>query len=277
MSPPSLDCYKQSNGMIVRCSSSHKKSLQPFVPIKSYCWMKGKCLPSDHMKNYYKQQSYIKKLSLPNLERSIYMFFKQLKLPFQHKKIPITSIPKQEQKRAKNMFGTLKRIRTYLAREKLKLTLVILMVVMSSALSLLGPYMIGMVIDDFIVTKESAGLGGLLIGLTFIFFMHSLSIFLQNYWMVGIAQQTVYSLRADLFHQFHRLPIAYFDKRQDGDLMSRITNDIDNINNTLNQSVIQILASILTLIGTFSIMMVLSPLLTFVTMSIIPVLLISMR
>src|SRR5699024_4653524 len=71
--------YKQSNGMIVRCSSSHKKSLQPFVPIKSYCWMKGKCLPSDHMKNYYKQQSYIKKLSLPNLERSIYMFFKQLK------------------------------------------------------------------------------------------------------------------------------------------------------------------------------------------------------
>lgn len=205
------------------------------------------------------------------------MFFKQLKLPFQHKKIPITSIPKQEQKRAKNMFGTLKRIWTYLAREKLKLTLVILMVVMSSALSLLGPYMIGMAIDDFIVTKESAGLGGLLIGLTFIFFMHSLSIFLQNYWMVGIAQQTVYSLRADLFHQFHRLPIAYFDKRQDGDLMSRITNDIDNINNTLNQSVIQILASILTLIGTFGIMMVLSPLLTFVTMSIIPVLLISMR
>lgn len=205
------------------------------------------------------------------------MLIKQLKRPFQHKKVPISHVSKQQRKRAKNTLGTLKRIWSYLAKERFKLTLVILMVVVSSALSLLGPYMIGVAIDDFIVTKKSTGLGILLIWLVFIFFMHSLSIFLQNYWMVGIAQQTVYHLRADLFHQFHRLPISYFDKRQDGDLMSRITNDIDNINNTLNQSVIQIFASILTLFGTFGVMMLLSPLLTFVTMTIIPILVISMR
>src|SRR5699024_7320354 len=123
-----------------------------------------------------------------------------------------------------------------------------------SALSLLGSYIVGMAIDDFIVTKESSGLGLLLLWLIIIYLAHSISVFMQNYWMVGIAQNTVYALRSDLFHQFHRLPISYFDKRQHGELMSRITNDIDNVNNTLNQSVIQIFSSVITLVGTISVM-----------------------
>src|SRR5699024_4594713 len=94
---------------------------------------------------------------------------------------------------------------------------------------------------------------------------------------VGIAQNTVYDLRAELFNQFHHLTISYFDKRQHGELMSRVTNDIDNINNTLNQSVIQIFSSLLTLIGTVTVMLLLSPLLTLVTMTIIPIMFIAMR
>src|SRR5699024_1851954 len=136
-----------------------------------------------------------------------------------------------------NMTGTIKRIWSYLAQEKGKLFLVILMVLISSSMALLGPFMVGMAIDDFIVTKQATGLGMLLVWLIVIYISHSLSIFLQNYWMIGIAQNTVYDLRRDLFHQFHELPISYFDKRQHGELMSRITNDIDNVNNTLNQSV----------------------------------------
>jgi ATP-binding cassette, subfamily B, multidrug efflux pump len=202
----------------------------------------------------------------------------QLKDPFQYEKIPIENISEEvTKKRAKNTWGTIKRIWSYLAREKARLWLVVLMVLISSAMSLLGPFMVGMAIDEFIVKKEVAGLGMLIIGLIIVYLFHSLSIFLQGFWMIGIAQNTVYDLRSELFHKFHRLPIAYFDKRQHGELMSRITNDIDNVNNTLNQSVIQVFSSVLTLIGTVGVMLYLSPILTLVTMSIIPVMFFATR
>lgn len=201
----------------------------------------------------------------------------QLKAPFQYEKIPLENIAIDNKKKAKNMGNTLKRLWNYLTAEKGKLFLVILMVTLSSGLSLLGPFMVGMAIDDYIVTGQAGGLGMLLVGLMIVYLFHSLSIFLQNYWMIGIAQRTVYTLRKDLFKQFHRLPISYFDKRQHGELMSRLTNDIDNVNNTLNQSVIQIFASVLTLVGTIAVMLYLSPILTVVTMSVIPAMFFSMR
>ncbi|WP_164669442.1 ABC transporter ATP-binding protein [Virgibacillus doumboii] len=205
------------------------------------------------------------------------MLIHELKRPFTHKRIPIDSIKMDKSDRARNTSATIKRIWNYLAREKFTLTLVVLAVMVSSAMSLAGPFMVGMAVDDYIVTKEPSGLGMLLVWLIVIYIFHSVSIFLQNYWMVGIAQKTVYSLREELFNQFHRLPISFFDKRQHGELMSRVTNDIDNVNNTLNQSVIQIFASILTLIGTVSVMLYLSPLLTVVTMTIIPVMFFAMK
>ncbi|WP_174612823.1 ABC transporter ATP-binding protein [Virgibacillus ihumii] len=205
------------------------------------------------------------------------MSIRELIRPFTHKRIPINSIKIDKSDRARNTSTTIKRIWSYLAREKMMLTFVILAVVVSSAMSLAGPFMVGMAVDDYIVTNDPSGLGMLLIWLVIIYIVHSVSIFLQNYWMVGIAQKTVYTLREQLFNQFHRLPISFFDKRQHGELMSRVTNDIDNVNNTLNQSVIQIFASILTLIGTVSVMLYLSPLLTAVTMTIIPVMFFTMK
>ncbi|TFJ93632.1 ABC transporter ATP-binding protein [Lentibacillus salicampi] len=206
---------------------------------------------------------------------------KAFKEPFQYKKIPIDELRERQERdktdRARNTAGTVKRIWSYLSREKGMLLLVILMVFFSSAMSLAGPFMVGVAIDDFIVTQEAAGLGMLLVWLFIIYVLHSLSVFLQNYWMIGIAQNTVYTLRSELFQQFHRLPIAFFDKRQHGELMSRVTNDIDNINNTLNQSVIQIFTSILTLVGTVAVMLALSPLLTLITMVIIPVMFLAIR
>lgn len=205
------------------------------------------------------------------------MLIKELVRPFQYQKIDLNQVETQKKKRAKDTRGTIKRISAYLAAEKIKLTLVILMVLLSTILGLLGPYLIGRAIDLYIVTEAHEGLKTLLVWLIFIFIGHSLSIFLQNFWMVGIAQKIVYQLRKEIFHQFHRLPISYFDKRQHGELMSRVTNDIDNINNTLNQSVIQIFSSILTLVGTIVVMLSLSPILTFVTMTIIPLMLLAMR
>lgn len=200
-----------------------------------------------------------------------------LKRPFQYKKIPITQRHMQSDKRAQNTWQTIKRISLYLLQDKWKLILVISMVFLSAGTGLLGPYLIGMAIDDFIVTKQSTGLLTLIIWLIIIYIGHSLSIFLQNFWMVGIAQKTVFTLRKQLFEHFHCLPIQFYDNRQQGELMSRVTNDIDNINNTLNESVIQIFASIITIVGTLSVMLFLSPILTAITMIIIPLLFIGMR
>ncbi len=155
--------------------------------------------------------------------------------------------------------------------------MVLLMVAASSALGLLGPYMIGMAIDDYIVEGKSNGLFTLLAGLTAVYLLHSLALWLQNFWMIGIAQSTIYRMRSLLFQHFHSLPIHFFDKRQHGELMSRVTNDIENVSTTLNSSIIQIISSVLTLIGTIAVMLWLSPLLTLVTLTIVPLMFFGMK
>ncbi|WP_404331043.1 ABC transporter ATP-binding protein [Mesobacillus maritimus] len=172
---------------------------------------------------------------------------------------------------------TVRRIWRYLAVHKKLLNAVLIMVVLSSALALLGPFIIGRTIDTHLSTQDASGLGIVLAGLALVYLMHSLSLWLQNYWMIGIAQETVFSMRTQLFSKLHKLPIRFFDKRQSGELMSRVTNDIENVSTTLNSSVIQIFASVLTLIGTLAVMLWLSPLLTLVTMTIVPLMFLGMK
>lgn len=176
-----------------------------------------------------------------------------------------------------NWFSTVKRIWTYLARKKALFILVLLMVVVSTGLGLLGPVLVGRAIDNFIVTRETDGLVVLLLGLVFVYVLYAATSFLQNYWMIGIAQRIVYSMRVDLFKQMHRLPIGYFDKRQHGEMMSRVTNDIENVSSTLNSSVIQISTSVLMLVGSVSVMLWLSPLLTAITLVIVPLMFVGMK
>src|SRR5690625_1048926 len=101
-----------------------------------------------------------------------------LKQPFQYEKIPLDFLKSQKKKRAKDTTGTIKRLAMYLVKEKWALFAVILMVFLSSSLGLLGPYLVGMAIDDFIVSKQTAGLALLIILLIIIYLFHSLSIFL---------------------------------------------------------------------------------------------------
>ncbi|GIP58663.1 ABC transporter ATP-binding protein [Paenibacillus woosongensis] len=179
--------------------------------------------------------------------------------------------------KAKNWSGTLGRIWQYLARRKAKLALVLLMVVASSALALLGPYLIGVAVDDFLAGGGGAPWVLFLTGLGAVYIGFSLSSWLQNIWMIEIAQETVYRMRIDLFRQLHRLPIPFFGTRQQGEIMSRLTNDIDNVSSTLNSSAIQIFSSVLTLIGTLAVMLYLSPLLTLLTFMVVPLMMLGMR
>jgi ATP-binding cassette, subfamily B, multidrug efflux pump len=177
----------------------------------------------------------------------------------------------------KNWAYTVKRIGAYFSDQKVFLILVLLMVILSSALSLLGPFLIGFAIDEYVVKGDYAGMQKLLAGLVFVFAGQSASIWLQNYWMIGIAQQTVFKMRRDLFLQFHRLPISFFDKRQHGELMSRVTNDIENVSSTLNSSFIQVFSSLLMLIGTVGVMLYLSPMLTAISLSIVPLMIFGLK
>ncbi|WP_239094423.1 ABC transporter ATP-binding protein [Bacillus sp. B15-48] len=169
------------------------------------------------------------------------------------------------------------RIGMYLADYKGRLTSVLLMVMLSAALGLLGPFIIGRTIDHHLAERSSEGLGMTLAILALVYLFHSIALWLQNYWMIGIAQKTVFKMRTQLFAKLHKLPIRFFDKRQYGELMSRVTNDIENVSSTLNSSVIQIFSSILTLTGTMIVMLWLSPLLTLVTMTIVPLMFLGMK
>lgn len=197
--------------------------------------------------------------------------------PFQHPKLKLEETDTKKNKRAENWKETLRRIWSYLMDYRAKLVLVIIMITLSSLFALAGPLIVGLSIDTFLVDGDISMVIYVLIALGVIYALHSLSVFLQHYWMVDIAQKTVYTIRTALFAHLQKLPIPFFDRRQHGDLMSRLTNDMENISNTLNSSVIQIFQSVLTLAGILIVMLYLSPLLTLITLIIVPVMVLGMK
>lgn len=207
--------------------------------------------------------------------------FKALAEPFQHPfpEIELQKGPgsgKKPKAKARNVTGTIGRIWSYLARRKAKLMLVLLMVVFSSGLSLLGPYMIGQAVDHYL--EDRGGQWGLfLTGLGLVYALYALTSWLQNIWMIEISQETIYRMRTELFSHLHKLPIPFFGRRQQGEIMSRVTNDIENVSSTLNSSAIEIFSSVLTLVGTLAVMLYLSPMLTLLTFLVVPLMALGMR
>lgn len=184
---------------------------------------------------------------------------------------------KKKGDRAQNWQYTLKRILDFVAEQKGLLIVVLLLVVVSSVLALVGPFIIGRLIDQFVGGESLANLKWWLFLLAGIYLLYGLASYFQNYWMVGIAQQTIFRIRTQLHGHFFKLPLSFFDQRKHGELMSRATNDMETISATLNSAFIQVVSSILTLTGTLAVMLWLSPLLTLVTMTIIPLMFYCMR
>ena len=188
-----------------------------------------------------------------------------------------TSTMKKKRQRASDQKQTLLRIWKIVDEQRALLMVVLAMVVCSSGLSLLGPFLIGKVIDDYVVAGKMDGLSVFIGALVCVYMLLAVITYLQNYWMIRISQQTIYRMRIRVFAHLQKLPLAFFDKRQHGELMSRVTNDIEAVSATLNSSFIQVVSSVLTLIGTVSVMIYLSPMLTMLTMTIIPIMFTSMR
>jgi len=204
---------------------------------------------------------------------------KSLIEPFRYEKLKLTneSKVKKSSSKVKDWKGTLKRIWGYMSDQKVLFFFVLLMVFISTALTILGPFLVGKGIDIYIVEKSGNHFFFFFVVLVLIYALHSLSIWLQNIWMIKVAQNTVYKMRSDLFRQFHLLPISFFDQKKTGELMSRMTNDVENVSSTLNSSVIQISSSVLTLIGVISVMLWMSPFLTIITLIVVPLLVVGMK
>lgn len=170
----------------------------------------------------------------------------------------------------KNQKETLLRIWSYLRVQKVELISVVIFVIISTLLSLVGPFLIGKTIDDYIVKLDVRGAIRMALILAGVYIASSVLTWLQTFVMIRVSQKTIRRLRQHLFEQYQSLPLAFYDKKQQGDLMSRMTNDIENLNAALSQSVIQIVSSLLTIVGTAFALFYLDWRLALVTLIIIP-------
>jgi len=176
-------------------------------------------------------------------------------------------VPKVRSKDAK---GTLRRIGGYLKLQRQALFWVVLCTVLTTGFSLLGPYLIGKIFDDYIVPRRYDGMMRMGLILFGVYVLGAFFTWVQQYMASSLAQNTVRDMRQDLFEQYQRLPIPFFDRRTHGELMSRAVNDIANVSNTLNQTVVQLIASVLTLVGSLAMMLSLSVWMTLVTVLTVP-------
>ena len=179
--------------------------------------------------------------------------------------------------RAKDAKGTMKRLLKYVSEQLPRVILISVLCAITALITILTNRIAGIAIDDYIAVGDMAGLAKLCLGLLAIYVVNVACSYLQNTNMIIVAQKTSFKLRKDLFAALSRLPLKYFDSHSSGDIMSRLTNDVDNISNTLSQSVTQLFSGIINIIGTLAAMLLLSPLLTLISLIAIPVMLLITR
>ena len=165
-------------------------------------------------------------------------------------------------KRPENLKQTLADLWSYLWKSKWSLFAVLLLVVLGSAAGIVGTYFIRPLINDFIATKDVIGLAKMLGVIGLIYIIGAIANYFSGKIMITIGQQTIETMRKDLFDHIQTLPIRFFDTNKHGDLMSRFTNDFENIQQAFNNSMLMIVSSLLQLVLTFVMMMILSPILT---------------
>ena len=175
------------------------------------------------------------------------------------------------QERAKNRRSTLARLWGYLRGQGWILIFVTILVAIGTGLDLMGPYLMGRAIDIFISQNDLPGLARLVLFMIGIYVASAGISYWQAYLMAAVAQRTVRDLRADLFERLQSLPLRYFDQQPHGELMSRLTNDIENVSNVLNESVTQLISSVLSIVGVAVVMFVINVHLAIVSLVILPI------
>ncbi|MFT8316685.1 MAG: ABC transporter ATP-binding protein [Sporolactobacillus sp.] len=171
------------------------------------------------------------------------------------------------------MVATLKKLATYLSGARAALLLVFFLIVVDAAVSLLIPYFIGLAVNQIgtaIHHVRFSGLIDFLLVLGSFYLMDGFLTASQGWIMAGAGQKIVMSLRSSLFDKLRHLPIAFFDQHPHGDMMSRLTNDIENIDVTISQSTVQLMNDVLMIGGSFILMIWISPSLTLACLITVP-------
>ena len=163
--------------------------------------------------------------------------------------------------RPKSFTASLGRLLKYLDNSKVLVALVLVLLFLSSASMLAGSYFLKPLINQYIIPGDFAGLAGALFGLGYIYLVGVAASYLQSRLTIRLAQRTTNIIRGELFDKMQALPLKFFDTNTHGELMSRYTNDVDNVQLMLEQSLTQLVSSVLTFVGSIVMMVILSPLL----------------
>ncbi|MED3650857.1 ABC transporter ATP-binding protein [Heyndrickxia sporothermodurans] len=172
----------------------------------------------------------------------------------------------------KNFKGTLKRLWHYFGNERKILSIIFLFILIDSVITLSAPYLIGKSIDAMTIggKVDFNLLEVLVLVLLFAYITDAFLTFLQSWLMAGVSQRIVKRLRSSLFKKLQKLPVSFFNTRTHGELMSRLSNDIDNVSNTISQSTTQLMYGGIVLLGSLIMMLILSPILTLATLITVP-------
>lgn len=182
--------------------------------------------------------------------------------------------------KAKDFKGTMKKLMGYLTQYKIGLLLVMIFAIGSTIFNIAGPKILGKATTELfhgLINKVSGGSGidfdkiaKILIGLMCLYVCSALFSFIQGYIMTGVSQKLTYRMRKEISEKIDRLPMGYFDKMTHGEILSRITNDVDTLSQSLNQSATQVITSVATIIGVLVMMLSISPFMTVIAILILP-------
>ncbi len=210
----------------------------------------------------------------------------------------------QPVEKAKDFRGTIKRLSQYLNAEKYRFVLVFVLAVASTLFSILGPKIMGKAttkLGDGVLAKyayllqlntaiqnnmpvtyinqlkkqpipgfDFGYIGRILLMLIVLYIISALFSYIMSYIMASVSQETVYKMRSDVKDKLDRLPLKYFDQRTYGEILSRVTNDMDNIATTLQQSLTQLITSFVTVLGIVIMMLTISPIMTLIALITLP-------
>ena len=188
---------------------------------------------------------------------------------------------KQTTERAKDFKGTLRQLLSALHQYKLSLIVVMVFAILSTIFNIAGPKILAKATTALatgwiaklrgIGSIDFAYIGKILLTLLAMYLCSAAFSFVQGWLMTGLSQKVCYDFRRQISEKINRLPLAYFEKRTVGEVLSRITNDVDTLGQSLNQSVTQLITSITTMIGVLIMMLSISPKMTLIALLILPV------
>ena len=188
---------------------------------------------------------------------------------------------RQTTEKAKDFKGTLKKLIHYMSVFKVQMFFIVIFAICGTVFTIVGPKILGKATTEIfngLISKVSGGsgmdfdkIGQILLMTLGLYLISTLCSFIQGYLMTGVSQKTTYRLRKEISEKINRMPMNYFDTKPVGEVLSRVTNDIDTLGQSLNQSATQMIQSVTTIIGVLIMMLTISPLMTLVTLVILPV------